>query len=256
MGTYRESLEISTWQWLELLQDSSVFKDDDIAFMKTLYNCSDCRERASVLAAILGVSGHSVLNLQLGRLGKRIINKLPSVKFPTREDGTVRYWHIPFWGEDAEVKGKYYWQLRPELKDALEILFASKKSMQKFEENISIAEEIPEEGLKNLNEGAKKQITVNAYERNQKARQLCVQKFGYKCCVCGFDFEEFYGDIGIRYIHVHHIKPLNEISKEYIVDPFNDLRPICPNCHSMLHKANITIENLKDMITKKRNISL
>jgi 5-methylcytosine-specific restriction protein A len=74
--------------------------------------------------------------------------------------------------------------------------------------------------------------------------------------VCGFDFEEFYGDIGIGYIEVHHIKPLNEISKEYIVDPFNDLRPICPNCHSMLHKANITVENLKDIIEKKRNIKL
>ncbi|MGI6147255.1 MAG: HNH endonuclease [Bacillota bacterium] len=256
METYREELEIPTWQWLELLQDSSVFKDDDIALMKALYNCKDCREKASVLAEVLGVSGHSVLNLQIGRLGKRIINKLSSVKFPTREDGTVRYWHIPFWGEDAEVKGQYYWQLRPELKEALEMLFNANKSLEKFEENVLIAEEIPDEKLKDLIEGAKKQITVNAYERNQKARRLCLQKYGYKCCVCGFDFEEFYGDIGIGYIEVHHVKPLNEISKEYIVDPFNDLRPICPNCHSMVHKGNITVENLKDIIKKKRNTSL
>ncbi len=255
METYREDLEISTRQWLELLQDSSVFKGDDITLMKTLYNCRDCREKASVLAAILGVSSHPVLNLQIGRLGKRIINKLPSVKFPTREDGTVRYWHIPFWGEDAEVKGQYYWQQRPELKEALEILLNANKSLKEFEENVLIAEEIPDEKLKDLFEGAKKQITVNAYERNQKARQLCLQEYGYKCCVCGFDFEEFYGDIGIGYIEVHHIKPLNEISNEYIVDPFNDLRPICPNCHSMLHKANITVENLKDIIKKKRNTS-
>lgn len=54
METYRENLEISTRQWLELLQDRSVFKDEDIALMKTLYNCRDCREKASVLAAILG----------------------------------------------------------------------------------------------------------------------------------------------------------------------------------------------------------
>jgi len=256
METYREELEISTWQWLELLQDSSVFKDNDIALMKALYNCKDYREKASVLAEVLGVSGHSVLNLQIGRLGKRIINKLSSVKFPTREDGTVRYWHIPFWGEDAEVKGQYYWQLRPELKEALEMLFNANKYLEKFDGNVLIAEEIPDEKLKDLIEGAKKQITVNAYERNQKARRLCLQKYGYKCCVCGFDFEEFYGDIGIGYIEVHHIKPLNEISKEYIVDPFNDLRPICPNCHSMVHKGNITVESLKDIIKKKRNTSL
>ncbi len=96
MQTYREDLEISTKQWLELLQDSSVFKDDDIALVKTLYNCKDCREKAYVLAVVLGVSHYSVLNLQIGRLGKEIISKLPNVKFPTREDGTVRYWHIPF----------------------------------------------------------------------------------------------------------------------------------------------------------------
>ena len=256
MGTYREKLEISTWQWLELLHDSSVFKDEDIALMKVLYNCRNYREKASVLAVSLGVSDHRVLNLQIFKLGKRIINKLPSVKVSTRENGSVRYWHIPFWGEDAEVKGQYYWQLRPELKEALRILFNTNKSLKKFEENVLIAEEIPDEKLKDLFEGAKKQITVNAYERNQKARQLCLQKYGYKCCVCGFDFEELYDDIGIGYIEVHHIKPLNEISKEYIVDPFNDLRPVCPNCHSMLHKANITVENLKDIIEKKRNISL
>ncbi|WP_198543953.1 HNH endonuclease [Petroclostridium xylanilyticum] len=68
--------------------------------------------------------------------------------------------------------------------------------------------------------------------------------------MCGFDFKEFYGDIGIGYIEVHHIKPLNEISKEYIVDTVNDLRPICPNCHSMLHKANISVENLRDIVEK------
>jgi 5-methylcytosine-specific restriction protein A len=163
---------------------------------------------------------------------------------------------LPFWAEDAEVKGQYYWQLRPELKKALEILFNVNNFLKVFDETALIAEEIPDEELNDLYEGAKKQITVNAYERNKKARHLCLQKYGYKCYVCGFDFEEFYGDIGIGYIEVHHIKPLNEISKEYIVDPFNDLRPICPNCHSMLHKANITVENLKDIIEKKRNIKL
>lgn len=74
--------------------------------------------------------------------------------------------------------------------------------------------------------------------------------------MCGFDFEEFYGDIGTGYIEVHHIRPLNEINKEYVVDPFNDLRPICPNCYSMLHKANITIEDLKDIIIKRHNKNL
>ena len=54
--------------------------------------------------------------------------------------------------------------------------------------------------------------------------------------MCGFNFEQTYGEIGEGYIHVHHIKPLSEIQEGYEVDPINDLLPVCPNCHAMLHK--------------------
>jgi predicted HNH restriction endonuclease len=119
-----------------------------------------------------------------------------------------------------------------------------------------IAEELPDEEIDKMPEGAKKQITVNAYERNPKARELCIQKYGFKCSVCGFNFEEIYGEIGKGYIHVHHLKPLREINKEYNVDPINDLRPVCPNCHSMLHKANYSIERLRDRLRKKQETSI
>ena len=42
--------------------------------------------------------------------------------------------------------------------------------------------------------------------------------------------------MGKNFIHVHHIKPLSEIDKEYKINPIQDLRPVCPNCHAMLHK--------------------
>jgi predicted HNH restriction endonuclease len=29
---------------------------------------------------------------------------------------------------------------------------------------------------------------------------------------------------------------LSEIGGEYIVDPVADLRPVCPNCHAVLHR--------------------
>jgi 5-methylcytosine-specific restriction protein A len=260
MGIHRDNLDISAEIWLELLKDSSVFKDNDIALMKALYNCKGCRETASKLALILGVSRYSVLNLQIGRLGKRIINKLPNVKFPTNKNGTIRYWLIPFWSEDAEKKGQYYWELRPELKRAIEkFLNEDKIGTPRLivpinnEPEVQIAQEITDNEISNLYEGVKKQITVNAYERNPKARQLCLQKYGFKCCVCGFDFEEVYGEIGIGYIEVHHLTPLNEINKEYQVNPVNDLRPVCPNCHSMLHKANLSIEQLRDTLRKESN---
>ena len=92
--------------------------------------------------------------------------------------------------------------------------------------------------------------TVNAFERNAKARSACIEHYGAKCIVCGFNFQEKYGEIGKDFIHVHHIKPLGEIGAEYKVDPINDLRPVCPNCHAMLHKRKppFSINELRSII--------
>lgn len=102
-------------------------------------------------------------------------------------------------------------------------------------------------------EGAKKTITVNAYERDPQARQTCLDEFGYLCNICGFDFEKVYGERGKEFIHVHHIVPLSEIKKEYEVDPVKDLIPVCPNCHAMLHRKGHTItpDELKSIIFNK-----
>lgn len=74
-----------------------------------------------------------------------------------------------------------------------------------------------------IHEGAVKQVLVNQYERNTKARNLCILKHGCKCSVCEIDFKEYYGDIGKNFIHVHHIVPLHRIKQDYIVDGEKDL---------------------------------
>ncbi|HZI88576.1 MAG TPA: hypothetical protein VFD48_17210 [Pyrinomonadaceae bacterium] len=79
-----------------------------------------------------------------------------------------------------------------------------------------------------LYEGASRQVWVNAYERNPKARKKCIDHYGHTCSVCGFDFEKEYGWIGREYIHVHHLRALSDIDARYKVDPIKDLRPICP----------------------------
>ena len=99
-------------------------------------------------------------------------------------------------------------------------------------------------------EGLKRSVTINSYERNPLARKKCIEHYGVRCFVCKFDFEEVYGLIGNGFIHVHHLKPLSEIGKEYEINPVEDLRPVCPNCHAMLHKKNppFMIEELKDKL--------
>lgn len=114
------------------------------------------------------------------------------------------------------------------------------------------ASHLPEEvtPAKPLVEGASREITVNAYERNPVARAQCLQHHGYSCTVCEFVFERVYGALGKSYIHVHHVVPFSEIRAEYIVDPIKDLVPICPNCHAMIHRTipALTVSQLQEML--------
>lgn len=98
-----------------------------------------------------------------------------------------------------------------------------------------------------LEEGDPVTMISKRFERNRLARKMCLDKHGLTCHVCGFNFKEVYGDIGADFIHIHHITELSRIAKSYSVDPISDLRPVCPNCHAMLHTRTpaFTIEELK-----------
>lgn len=104
-----------------------------------------------------------------------------------------------------------------------------------------------EEFSKDLTEGNFLSVLVNKYERNPTARKICLDYHGFDCQVCGVNFSSEYGSIGKDFIHVHHIIPLATIKERYVVDPINDLVPVCPNCHSMLHITDppMSLEKLK-----------
>lgn len=99
------------------------------------------------------------------------------------------------------------------------------------------------------------QPTVNAYERDSRARQRCLEVFGFDCSVCGMNFKKAYGTIGESYIYVHHLSPLANRGEKYEVDPEKDLRPVCPNCHAMLHRKDppFSIEELQGILEQNRS---
>ncbi len=98
-------------------------------------------------------------------------------------------------------------------------------------------------------EGKTKKVLVNNYERNQLARKKCIEHFGITCQICGFNFQDNYGELGKDFIHVHHLVDISSIGNEYSVNPVKDLIPVCPNCHAMLHKRKpaYSIEELKQI---------
>ena len=122
----------------------------------------------------------------------------------------------------------------------------------------TVAEEvrIPKIIAKKLREGAVKQITINGYEREPKARAQCLAFYKKKhggrviCEICGFDFGLVYGEDFKDKIHVHHIVELSTIGEEYEVDPISDLIPVCPNCHLIIHSRKIayTPEEVRELL--------
>ena len=102
-------------------------------------------------------------------------------------------------------------------------------------------------------EGKKTYSKTKRYERNPKLRKKAIKYHGLKCNICGFDFEEIYGELGKNYIEVHHKNPLSKIDKEVKKSAKKDLITICSNCHRMIHrfKKVITIDKMKKIINKK-----
>jgi HNH endonuclease len=70
-----------------------------------------------------------------------------------------------------------------------------------------------------------------------------------ECSVCGFDFEEKYGEIGSGFIECHHTKPVSDM-KPGDKTKLSELCAVCANCHRMIHRSNpmLTPEGLSNQM--------
>jgi 5-methylcytosine-specific restriction enzyme A len=159
---------------------------------------------------------------------------------------------------DTAIYSKMHWEpqasgttIPEDVAEQLEKDWASFIGHSFVIKNPPLAEEIE---TKTFPEGASHQVTINTYERNPEARTICINHYGLNCFVCGFNFKNTYGIIGEGFIHVHHLKPISEIGRGYKINPIKDLRPVCPNCHAMLHqrKPAYSIEELKTILKQNR----
>nr|WP_243238708.1 HNH endonuclease [Romboutsia sp. 1001713B170207_170306_H8] len=108
-------------------------------------------------------------------------------------------------------------------------------------------------------EGKKKLETHITKERNLKliphAKEQFKEKNGHLFCeLCGFDFEDFYGEIGKDFIEGHHIKPISDMEKIHF-STTKDIMMLCSNCHEMVHRGirnNISFDDIKSYIKIKQ----
>jgi 5-methylcytosine-specific restriction endonuclease McrA len=105
-------------------------------------------------------------------------------------------------------------------------------------------------------EGSIRRISVEVRERDASARMACILHYKCKCWICGFDFGMFYGSEAEGFIHVHHREQLAKAAGRRRVDPIEDLVPLCPNCHSVVHlrKKAYEVDEVKKMVERQKRI--
>jgi 5-methylcytosine-specific restriction protein A len=250
------------WPWLNLPNDLETFKKSGNLVLRwscgnvTTINPGDriflIKLGPQGVKGILG-SGYALTNFYLAdhwdeskdKKGKFIDVSFDALFEPTSEN-MIKYDVLV---TDPSLKDQTWSPLssgiiiKPEVAQELEGIWF-KSTVKQFIE-ISESEEYVE--------GRLKDVISKRYERNVEARRKCLEHFGHKCLICKFDFEEIYGEIGREFIHVHHKNAISSIGKEYKINPAEDLVPVCPNCHAMIHKRKpaYSIEEIKDMFTKK-----
>ncbi|MDD6455396.1 MAG: HNH endonuclease [Lachnospiraceae bacterium] len=93
------------------------------------------------------------------------------------------------------------------------------------------------------------------YERNAELREKAIKIHGHTCEICGFNYLNYYGEVGKDYIEVHHIKPLYQ--GERFPNPQTDMISVCANCHRMLHRnkySTLSPEELKRLIVSQDSL--
>jgi hypothetical protein len=102
-----------------------------------------------------------------------------------------------------------------------------------------------------FNEGFRKEIIKEVAVRDKKVIELARLEFGSNCEVCKFDFGVVYGAHGEGFIEMHHLYPIALGERKTVV---GDLRPVCSNCHRMLHKGDrlLAISELKKIVERQK----
>lgn len=104
-------------------------------------------------------------------------------------------------------------------------------------------------------EGRKRIQTHVRYERSRKNRAKAIEIHGTTCKACGFDFNIFYGpDLARDFIEVHHVESVTSTAR--VVDPENDLIPLCANCHRMVHRKHGEILPVEELIKIIKNATV
>lgn len=145
--------------------------------------------------------------------------------------------------------------------DVLSYLFSEEFNYEDVKEAIDVISEAGERTVLPLeefvSEGRLVTKNVQVRERSNKLRSIAIEHFSRNneihCNCCGFNFPTYYGDVyGKNCIEIHHKKPifqyLDNSFEQQVARALENLLPVCPNCHRVIHKNHIGCDDLANFI--------
>jgi 5-methylcytosine-specific restriction enzyme A len=148
--------------------------------------------------------------------------------------------------------------IRPEIRDALELLWAKHlTALKQFPNPRNIPEgELYDSFELEGAEGQLKKRIVNHRRRERSLRNAKIVDYRrvhscLRCEVCGYDFMEHFG---VDYAEVHHLKPLGLSGKT--TTKLSDLAVLCANCHRVAHLEAKRPKSLVELKTMNESFAV
>lgn len=173
----------------------------------------------------------------------------------------ARTWFVSHPTTEVPYPAKVIWGIATNKKGSEFISHQARDGLRKAGFECADLSSIPPTKIGNerFEEGAVRNSVQLRRERNPVARASCIEHYRRKnhgklvCVVCSFDFAAVFGSIGEGFMHVHHLNPISEAKTSRLVSPEIDLVPVCPNCHSMIHRGGETksIAEMHEILARK-----
>lgn len=225
---------LSSDDWINVLTELNSVKnrynDRILSIINCLFLTDDYKLNAKVIGDTINIA-YQRLNIDVGEFGKHLYYKYKNTLLknpPLRENGSIRWWHIVFDGEDC--KDRYLWQLKPEMINAIKELKLFCGTKEEKEKSVRRKEQIGiNQDVANFKGEEKKAFVKIRVNQSRLRSEILKEK---NCCqICGLKKKEL--------LIVSHIKPWSKSSETERVDPDNVML-LCPNHDSLFDKGYIS----------------
>jgi hypothetical protein len=232
-----QDVNINVDLWKEILKDKELSTEPVIEILSFLFGCDGYGASAGEIAFALNYVHHAPLNRIIPDFSKRILRKYPFIAPPLRDDGSIRYWHVPFLGTDSD--SGFVWIMRPELVEAYPQIFQNIGINKKP----TILQEL--EQFKNSYETLQETTRESVVQSRIGQGQFRTSLIGYwhGCSVSGCVYFET--------LKASHIKPWRYSTNKERLDVFNGLL-LLPNLDTCFDAGLISFEDDGTIIISSR----